>query len=134
MHLPLRYAVSFPILAAIVVAAGLALLTHRFGRLFGLHENYPPLVAGVMCGVASLLLVIPNLAAAAGANRFASAGAPTFVLIFAVGFVACWVTQGLIIKRLLGPSVSWDIFTPLTPWVLVADILLCAAIAAAVGR
>ena len=132
MYLPLRYAVSFPLLAATLIAMFLALLTHRYGRIAGFAENYSVETAGVLAAVASLLLVLPNLTAAAIANRYSNGRVLTFAVVFAVAFVAAWIVQGLTIKRL--GAVSWNIFTPLTPWVFAGNILLCWVIAALVGR
>ena len=135
MYLPLRLAASVPV--CVVMLGGLAIaLTQAEGRQ--IHPVYGcPNAAfhAFFAGIAALLLVVPNVLAAAIANRIDAVGYLPFALTIAVVvFVASFVELRLLDSFSKGkgsflPANEWRLYA-----VLLADVLILLGIAAWHGR
>lgn len=113
MHLPLKYAYSFPVMV-IMGAALVASLATAEGRTIHPIYGFPnAALYAFLAGSAALLLVPPNIAAALVANRFGGASTIGFLAILAVGAIAFCVAEIWLIGRVVG---THAIFEPWEDW------------------
>lgn len=135
MYLPLRLAASVPV-CVVMLGALLIAFTQAEGRQIHPVYGYPnAFLHAFFAGVLALLLVIPNVLAAAIANRVDMAGFLPFALtIGAVVLVASFIELRLLdsffqAKGGLIPANDWRLYT-----VLLVDVLILLGIAAWRGR
>jgi hypothetical protein len=135
MYLPLRLAASVPV-AVVVVGALMVSLATAEGRQIHPVYRYPnAFFIAFFAGIPALLLVLPNVLAAAIANRIDAVGYLPFALtICAVVFVASFVELRLVdaffqAKGGLIPANDWRLYA-----ILMADALVLLGIAAWHGR
>ena len=132
MHLPLRYAASLPLL----LAMGFALISPLLKQLGWLPSGRGeiPMYALFIMGIpVSLILVIPNVAAAWVANRYGQAGI-TFVAFFLLIGVAVWVGQARFLDRVLQTMGGTDLLSRSGLAMIGVDLLACLAGAWWFGR
>ena len=135
MNLPLRLAASVPV-CVVMLGALIIALTRAEGRQ--IHPVYGlPNAAFYMffAGIVALLLVLPNVLAAAAANRIGAGGYLLFALtICAVVFAATFVELRLLDSLFQARGT----FFPPNDWrsyaVLLVDIIILLGIAAWHGR
>ena len=135
MYLPLRLAASVPV-GVIVLGALLVALTQSEGRQIHPVYGYPnAALLAFLAGIPALLLVPPNILAAAIANRAGAGDYLPFALIigavvFAAGFVELRLLAGFFrAKGGLVPLNDWRLYA-----ILLADVAVVLAIAAWQGR
>ena len=135
MHLPLRLAASVPV-CIVMLTALLFALTRADGRQ--IHPVYGlPNAAfyAFFAGIVALLLVLPNLLAAAAANRIGAAGFLPFaltlcVVVFAATFVELRMLDSFFkAKGTFLPANDWRPYA-----VLLVDVIILLGIAAWHGR
>jgi hypothetical protein len=128
MHLSLRYAASLPLLLAIAFAL-LSPLLKQLGLLPTGRGEIPIYALLIMAPVVSLLLVIPNVAAALAVNRYGDT-ATVFVGVFVVTGVVVWIGQGLFLNGLFQSLGGTDLLSPKAWLWLAIDFAACLAAAA----
>ena len=132
MHLPLRYAASLPLLLAIGFALFSPLLK-QLGLLPSGRGEIPMYALFIMGIPVSLILVMPNVAAAWVANRYGQAGM-TFVAFFLLIALAVWVAQARFLDRLLQTMGGTDLLSRGGLTMIGVDLLACLAGAWWFGR
>jgi hypothetical protein len=135
MYLPLRLAASVPVCVVMLGALTIA-LTRPDGRQIHPVYGFPNAAFyAFFAGIVALLLVLPNVLAAAVANRTGAAGYLAFALtICAVVFVATFVELRLLdslfkAKGTFLPANEWRLYA-----VLMADVVILLGVAAWHGR
>ena len=135
MYLPLRLAASVPVCIVTLVALLIA-LTRADGRQIHPVYGFPNAAFyAFFAGIAALLLVLPNVLAAAVANRIGAAGYLPFALTMcAVVFAATFVELRLLdsffrAKGTFIPGSDWRPYTA-----LLVDVIILLAIASWYGR
>lgn len=130
MQLPLKLAVSIPVTVAVALGFAFAIVSVAPTRLpmwIKFHQ-----VGGLvlMAGAVGLLFVLPNLAAAIGANRLGHGSWLAFSISFAAIFLFGWFLQARFLDRAMrvmgGFPAPLDLKLAL---VLGANILLCLIVA-----
>ena len=135
MYLPLRLAASVPVCIVTLVALLIA-LTRADGRQIHPVYGFPNAAFyAFFAGIVALLLVLPNVLAAAVANRIGAGGYLLFALtICAVVFAATFIELRLLdsffrAKGTLLPANDWRPYA-----VLLVDVIILLGIAAWQGR
>jgi hypothetical protein len=135
MYLPLRLAASVPV-AVVMLGALMIALTRADGRQIHPVYGFPNAAFyAFFAGIVALLLVLPNVLAAAVANRIGAAGYLPFALtLSAIVFVATFVELRLLDSFFRANGT----FLPANDWrpyaVLLFDVIILLAIAAWHGR
>ena len=132
MHLPLRYAASLPLLLAI----GFALVSPLLKQLGLLPSGRGeiPMYALFMMGIpVSLLLVMPNVAAAWVANRYGQRGM-AFAAVFILIALAVWLAEARFLDRVLQTMGGTDLLSRGGLMMIGVDLLSCLAAAWWFGR
>jgi hypothetical protein len=135
MYLPLRLAASVPV-SVVVLGALLIALTRADGRQIHPVYGFPNAAFyAFFAGIVALLLVLPNVLAAAVANRIGAGGNLVFALsICAVVFAATFVELRLLDSFFRANGT----FLPANDWrpyaVLLVDVIILLGIAAWQGR
>ena len=135
MYLPLRLAASVPV-CIFMLGALLIALTRADGRQIHPVYGFPNAAFyAFFAGILALLLVLPNVLAAAVANRIGAGGYLLFALtIGAVVFAATFVELRLLDSFFRANGT----FLPANDWrpyaVLLVDVIILLGIAAWQGR
>ena len=135
MYLPLRLAASVPV-CLVMLGALMIALTRADGRQIHPVYGFPNAAFyAFFAGIVALLLVLPNVLAAAVANRIGAGGYLPFALtICAVVFAATFVELRLLDSLFKAKGT----FLPANDWrpyaVLLVDVIILLGIAAWQGR
>lgn len=132
MHLPLRYAASLPLLLAIGFAL-ISPLLKQVGLLPSGRGEVPMYAFFIMGIPVSLILVIPNVAAAWVANRYGQAGI-AFIGCFLLIGLAVWIAQARFFDRVLQTMGGTDLLSRGGLTMIGVDMLACLAGAWWFGR
>lgn len=135
MHLPLKLAVSLPVTIAVVGGMIYGLASPDGRKLHPIYGLPQGLYLGFFIGIAALLLVVPNLVAAAVSNRLGANSLPLFLSLLAGGVFATWHLQALLLQRWLRTMGTIDIgFDWKITTMLALDVLVLAGAAFWQGR
>ena len=134
MYLPLRLAVALPVISATIVGLGIGLTSPSLRDVHRI-DGLPQLaLVSFFAAAASLIVVLPNLAAALIANRISDRWLPFIVAFVSVFFVA-WLAQAhLLDKGLRGLGGFSNPLEVKMLGLLLANVAICILAAAWIGR
>ncbi len=137
MYLPLRLAASVPVMIAVVIGLAMGLFMASGEKLPAWIKYQQIGGLTLMAGAAGLLLVLPNVAGAFAANRFAGkASVAAFSAAFIAVFVASWLLQVRFLDRGLRTIGGFPakLTEPKLLACLAVNVAICLAVAAWFGR